>query len=200
MRAKVAAAISKKSFIGGPLVRACTFRRGRRRGRMQAARMGRPCSQAANVAICKLGANTFVNRVRTMDDLNQLLDKIKETRSLSSDAALGRLLKVSRATISGWRKADRLPDPVATARIADLSGEPLARVLGMIGEARAKTRDEKAVWRRLASGACLVLALGQAGWAKATSPSEGATSHNVSSRIRAALRQLRIGGALRATA
>lgn len=92
-----------------------------------------------------------------MDALQTLLDKIKETRSLSSDAALARVLDVKPQTMSNWRKAHNLPDAVACARIAELSGEPLARVLGVVGEARALSREEKAVWRRLAQAAAVVL-------------------------------------------
>lgn len=85
-----------------------------------------------------------------MTTLNNLLDKIRETRSLASDNALAGTLKVSRQRVSAWRKGENLPDAVACARIADLTGEPLARVIGIVGEARAISRDEKAVWKRLA--------------------------------------------------
>lgn len=53
-----------------------------------------------------------------MDALQTLLDKIKETRSLSSDAALARLLDVKPQTMSNWRKGHNLPDTVECARIA----------------------------------------------------------------------------------
>ena len=85
-----------------------------------------------------------------MQSLNILLDKIKETRSIASDNALAGVLHVSRQRVSAWRKGENLPDAVACARIADLAGEPLTRVLGLVGEARAISRDEKAVWKRLA--------------------------------------------------
>lgn len=94
-----------------------------------------------------------------MRDLDRLLDSIKESRSLASDNALAKLLGTGRATISSWRHDARLPDPVMCAKLADLSGVPLTRVLGMVGEARAISQDEKAVWRRLASAAAVVLAV-----------------------------------------
>lgn len=45
------------------------------------------------------------------------------------------------------------------AKIAEITGIPLARVLGIVGEARAISREEKAVWRRLASAAAVLLML-----------------------------------------
>lgn len=96
-----------------------------------------------------------------MSDLNKLLDKIKETRSIASDNALAAAIGVSRQRVSAWRHGTNLPDPVACATIAGLSGEPLARVLGIVGEARAISREEKAVWHKLAANAAmLILILG----------------------------------------
>ena len=47
------------------------------------------------------------------------------------------------------------------ATIAGLSRIPLARVLGIVGEARAIRREEKAVWRKFAATAvALCLAVG----------------------------------------
>lgn len=88
-----------------------------------------------------------------MSDLNKLLDKIKETRSIASDNALAAAIGVSRQRVSAWRHGTNLPDAVACATIAGLSGEPLARVLGIVGEARAISREEKAVWHKLAASA-----------------------------------------------
>lgn len=96
-----------------------------------------------------------------MNELNKLLDKIKETRSLASDNALAGAIGVKRQTVSNWRNGHNHPDAVACATIAGLTGEPLARVLGIVGEARAISREEKAVWHKLAANAAmLVLILG----------------------------------------
>lgn len=94
-----------------------------------------------------------------MSDLNKLLDKIKETRSIASDNALAAAIGVSRQRVSAWRHGTNLPDPVACATIAGLSGEPLARVLGIVGEARAISREEKAVWHKLAKSVAAVILL-----------------------------------------
>lgn len=94
-----------------------------------------------------------------MEQLNILLDNIKEMRSLASDNALAAAIGVKRQTVSNWRQDRTLPDAVQCATIAGLTGEPLAKVLGIVGEARAISREEKSVWRKLAaSAAALFLA------------------------------------------
>lgn len=94
-----------------------------------------------------------------MDELNILLDRIKETRSLASDNALAGVLGVSRGSVSNWRHGKNYPDTVQCAAIAGFTGEPLARVLGIVGEARAISREEKAVWHKLATSAAAVILL-----------------------------------------
>lgn len=97
-----------------------------------------------------------------MNAINKLLDKAKQSRSLPTDMALADALHVGRAAVSGWRHGVRHPDPVACARIAEMAGEPLQRVLGIVGEARALSQEEKQVWRRLAQAAVFAfIAAGQ---------------------------------------
>lgn len=91
--------------------------------------------------------------------IDQLLDRAKELHGIETDSGLAKALGVGRAAVSGWRHGQRLPDPVVCATLAGLTGEPLAKVLGVIGEARAVSREEKAVWRKLAATA-MTLALG----------------------------------------
>lgn len=96
-----------------------------------------------------------------MGDVAVLLDKAKMTLKASSDAELARHLGVTRASVSNWRTGRNLPDVVQCATLAGLTGEPLARVLGIVGEARAISREEKAVWHKLAaSAAALFVVLG----------------------------------------
>jgi len=97
-----------------------------------------------------------------MDAVNKLLDSARETCSPRNDKALAAALHVGAPAVSNWRHGRAYPDAVACARIADLCGVPLAQVLGIVGEARALSRDEKAVWRRLAHAAMLVIATGPA--------------------------------------
>lgn len=84
-------------------------------------------------------------------DVQELLDTAKTSQGLTTDKALAAALGVTKQAVSNWRKAVSLPDPVTCATLAGLTGIPLARVLGIVGEARAISREEKAVWRKLAA-------------------------------------------------
>lgn len=94
-------------------------------------------------------------RVGNMETQNILLDKCKKASKATTDMALADALGVGRAAVSKYRKGLSHPDAVVCARIAELSGEPLARVLGIVGEERAISREEKQVWRRLATAAAI---------------------------------------------
>lgn len=94
-------------------------------------------------------------------DVNSLLDQAKEACGVSYDKDLAPRLGVRPSAISNYRKGVSHPDAVVCATLAGLTGVPLARVLGVIGEARAISREEKAVWRKLAATAMAVcLAVG----------------------------------------
>lgn len=86
-------------------------------------------------------------------DVNSLLDQAKEACGVSYDKDLAPRLGVRPSAISNYRKGVSHPDTVVCATLAGLTGVPLARVLGVIGEARAISREEKAVWRKLAATA-----------------------------------------------
>lgn len=92
-------------------------------------------------------------------DVNFLLDKAKDVCNVSFDKDLAPRLGVRPSAISNYRKGVSHPDAVVCATLAGLTGIPLARVLGIIGEARAISREEKAVWRKLAATA-MALAIG----------------------------------------
>ena len=94
-----------------------------------------------------------------MGDVALLLDKAKKTLNANSDAELARQLGVTRASVSNWRTGRNLPDVVQCATLAGLTGEPLAKVLGIVGEARAISREEKSVWRKLAASAVTLFVL-----------------------------------------
>lgn len=93
-------------------------------------------------------------------NIQSLLDQAKARQELATDKALAEALGVTKQAVSNWRHGTKTPDPVACGKLAVLSGEPLARVLGLVGEARAISREEKAVWRRLGAAAAIVLATG----------------------------------------
>ena len=108
-----------------------------------------------------------------MKTISDLLDGIKELRNLETDSALAAALGVSRQTVNNWRQGRNTPDAVACATIAGLSGEPLQVVIGIAGEQRAVSREEKAVWRRLA-GLTTLLLVGVLG--SLPSPAQAATA------------------------
>lgn len=119
------------------------------------------CLGLPNTAQCIFPPNIQCQQVPNMDATNQLLDKCKQMRSIPTDMALAQVLGVGRATVSSYRHGRTYPDPVVCARISEITGEPLSRVLGIVGEARALSTDEKKVWRRLATAAAFsAIALG----------------------------------------
>lgn len=92
-----------------------------------------------------------------METVTDLIDAARKALDVSSDAEFARRLGVSRGTIANWKSGYSLPDTVMCATLAGLTGLPLARVLGIVGEARAVSREEKAVWRKLAATAMGVM-------------------------------------------
>lgn len=91
--------------------------------------------------------------MRTVDEL---LDAAKAATGAQTDKELAAKLGVKNTAVSNYRRGVSLPDAVVCATLAGLTGEPLARVLGVVGEARAISREEKAVWRKLAATAALL--------------------------------------------
>lgn len=89
----------------------------------------------------------------------ELLDAAKKAQGFTTDSALATALGVSRSAVSEWRKGGRTPDTVQCAALAGYTGIPLAKVLGIVGEARAISNEEKAVWRKLAASAAAVIVL-----------------------------------------
>ncbi|MGY4697402.1 DUF3693 domain-containing protein [Xylella fastidiosa subsp. sandyi] len=95
-------------------------------------------------------------------DINLLLDKAKEACFVKYDKDLALKLKIKATSISNYRKGISLPDTTVCAELADITGLPLTKVLGIVGEARAISKEEKAVWRRLATiiGTTLMIGTG----------------------------------------
>lgn len=93
---------------------------------------------------------------------NKLLDKARETCSLSTDAALAERLQVSRQMLSGWRKGR---DPIPEDRIAQIAriaqvdaGEWLILIEAEQARGEARTAYGKLV-KRLGLAALLALAV-----------------------------------------
>lgn len=90
-------------------------------------------------------------------DVQELLDLTKSATGETTDSGLATKLGVTKQAVSGWRNGKAQPDTVTCAAIAGFTGVPLAKVLGIVGEARAISREEKAVWRKLAATAAVAL-------------------------------------------
>lgn len=89
-------------------------------------------------------------------NVTDLLDAAKKAQGFGTDMALAKALGISRSAVSAWRNGVKTPDTVQCAALAGYTGLPLAQVLGIVGEARAISREEKAVWRKLAATAALL--------------------------------------------
>lgn len=89
-------------------------------------------------------------------EIRDLLDLAKKSQGFSTDMALAKGLGISRSAVSSWRNGISTPDTVQCAALAGYTGLPLAQVLGIVGEARAISREEKAVWRKLAATAAML--------------------------------------------
>lgn len=90
-------------------------------------------------------------------NVQDLLDTAKAAQNVTTDKGLAEALGVTKQAVSNWRKGVSLPDTVTCATLAGYTGLPLAQVLGIVGEARAISREEKAVWRKLAGSVALLL-------------------------------------------
>ncbi len=86
-----------------------------------------------------------------MTTIDALLDAAKAATGAGNDSELAARLGVRPSSVSNYRKGVSLPNAVVCATLAGLTGEPLVKVIGIVGEARAISREEKAVWRKLAA-------------------------------------------------
>lgn len=91
-----------------------------------------------------------------MQTVQDVIEAAKAALGVESDNAFAQKLGVTRGAVSNWKRGVSLPDTVTCATLAGLTGLPLAKVLGIVGEARAISREEKAVWRKLAATAALL--------------------------------------------
>ena len=99
-----------------------------------------------------------------MSSVDWLLDAAMATTGAKNDTELAGHLGIKPAAVSNYRRGVSLPNAVVCATLAGLTGEPLVKVIGIVGEARAISREEKAVWRKLAgSVAILLCAIGLSG-------------------------------------
>lgn len=92
-------------------------------------------------------------------NIDQIIDAAKITAKTESDAQFSLYLGLSKSAVANWRAQTSYPNTVTCERLAGLTGIPLAKVLGIVGEARAISREEKAVWRKLAATAASIFLL-----------------------------------------
>lgn len=88
-------------------------------------------------------------------EISTLLERAIRACEPATASGLAAALNVKPSAVSNWKHGRALPDEVSCAKIAELTSEPLARVLGIVGERRAISREAKAVWRRLATAAAV---------------------------------------------
>lgn len=88
-----------------------------------------------------------------------MLDQAKAGSGAATDMAFAEKLGVTRQAVSTWRKGNAYPDAVSCEKIAVFSGIPLNQVLGIVGEARAISEQEKRVWRKLAAAMFVALVI-----------------------------------------
>jgi hypothetical protein len=84
-------------------------------------------------------------------NVQDLLDAAKTSAGANSDYALAMKLGAKKQTVSNWRCGTNAPDAVMCEKLAVLTGFPLHRVLGIVGETRAISIAEKRVWHKLAT-------------------------------------------------
>jgi transcriptional regulator with XRE-family HTH domain len=85
-----------------------------------------------------------------MPFVNKLLDKARDCRSLTSDAALADALGVTRQTIHRWRTGASQPTDQHIAQMADFCGVDAGTLLVQV-KADVMTGAAGRAWRSLAS-------------------------------------------------
>lgn len=92
-------------------------------------------------------------------EIAEIIERAKKGAGIDSDMQLSKHLGLSKSAVANWRAGTSYPNTVSCERLAGLTGIPLARVLGIVGEARAISREEKQVWRKLAASAAAAFLL-----------------------------------------
>jgi transcriptional regulator with XRE-family HTH domain len=123
-------------------------------------------------------------------NLQDLLNAAKDHANLTTDKDLAHALGVTKQAVSNWRQGAKTPDAVACEKLANLSGFPLPKVLGIAGEQRAISTAEKKVWRKLASAVFVSLVFVAAAQANPNNQTNGRTLTGHFSRHYAKLRKL----------
>jgi transcriptional regulator with XRE-family HTH domain len=75
-------------------------------------------------------------------------------------SGLAERLRVEPSAVSNWRNGRALPDVVSCDKLAKITGFSALAVIAAVNEQREKSGAAKAVWRRIAATAVVVLATG----------------------------------------
>ena len=92
-------------------------------------------------------------------DFNAIIDAVREATGAKSDSELNRMLGLSHGAINNYRKERALPDIVTCEKIAKILGKKPLSFIAEVEQARARDSETKAVWRRLATAAVLMIAM-----------------------------------------
>ncbi|MGN6658247.1 MAG: helix-turn-helix domain-containing protein [Achromobacter mucicolens] len=86
----------------------------------------------------------------------KLLDRYAAACGLTKDKDIAARLRVTQASVSGWRHGKSKPDAGSIGRMCDATGESLAHWLPLIEAERARDAESRRVWLRLAQTAAAV--------------------------------------------
>lgn len=95
-----------------------------------------------------------------MLDLNSLLDNAQKMCSPANNNGLAAALNVKPSAVSNWRHGRAYPDALSCDKLAQMVGIAPLRLIAQVNELRAISREEKALWKRLASAAAVMLLVG----------------------------------------
>ncbi|HHW4669275.1 MAG TPA: DUF3693 domain-containing protein [Xylella fastidiosa subsp. multiplex] len=83
-----------------------------------------------------------------MNTINKLLDKARETCNANSDAKIAKKIKVSRQTMSKWRKDElRITDEHLALLIEIANADET--VFAKVREEKAETETERRIWKSM---------------------------------------------------
>lgn len=115
-----------------------------------------------------------------MEKWIRILNALNERTSLS-DRKLGPLFGLGEGAVGMWRTGRGFPDEAKAHRIAELLDLDPAYVVAVIGAARAKSKETRAMWQRIAeqfkdAAVIAALAIGAASFGAST-PAEAGGLH-----------------------
>lgn len=94
-----------------------------------------------------------------MNHIDELLDNAIRMCGAKNDSDLAKRLGVRHTAVSNWRHNRAKPDVVTAEKLARMTNANLTHVVGMIEASRAQSAAAKAVWRKIAAAAAVLLAV-----------------------------------------